>query len=137
MEHEDNQKGQGTGRFRHAHGMVLGGGLTAVSGLEPDSELLVWIALRRVHAGGVAKVAGCWLDAGRPVPGYLTDTLDDLTGTGLVALAAGGPHGPLRRASLTGGGQVRYAAALQRHGGPTVPTDLRPGPTPDTEEDMT
>lgn len=144
--------------------MVLGGGLTAVSGLERDSELLVWISLRRVHAGGVAKVAGWWLDAGRPVPGYLTDTLDDVTGAGLVALADDGPHGPLRRATLTDGGQVRYATSLQRHGGHLERVDLRspapgfgtetptgrrssdprppapgdrPGPTPDTEEDLT
>jgi len=79
-----------------------------VNASRPESEVVAWISLRRVHSGRVANVAGRWPDGGRAVPGYLTDTLDQLTSAGLVTLVNDGPHGPLRRATLTATGQARY-----------------------------
>lgn len=42
--------------------------------------------------------------------------LDEPTEDGLIVLADEGPHGPLRRASLTDAGQARYAALREQHG---------------------
>ena len=42
------------------------------------TELIEWIALRRVCGGGVARLRARWFDLGRAVPCYLPDTLDDL-----------------------------------------------------------
>ncbi len=42
----------------------------------PDREVAVWIALRRVHQGGVGYLDGLWLDSGRPVPSYVAGALD-------------------------------------------------------------
>ena len=78
---------------------------------EARPELAVWIALRRARRGGVAKMADCYLDHGRPVPSYLTDPLDELTGAGLLTLAAGDPAiGGLRRVAVTDSGHARYVA---------------------------
>ncbi len=82
------------------------GGRWAVS----DPRLSEWIVLRRVHDGGVAKVAGVYLDHGRPVPGHLTEVFDRLTWNGLLVVAEGEPIGELRRLSLTDTGQARYTA---------------------------
>ena len=72
-------------------------------------ELLVWLTFRRVERGGVAKLEGCYLDGGRPIPSYLPSILDELTAGGLLALAAPGLNGVLmRRVSLTDAGQYRY-----------------------------
>ncbi len=75
-----------------------------------DPRLYEWIALRRAHDGGVAKVAGLYLDQGCPVPSYLTEVLDRLTWSGLVTVAEGDPVWSVRRLSLTDEGQARYAA---------------------------
>ncbi len=40
-----------------------------------DRRLYEWMALRRVAGGGMAKVAGVYLDHGRPVPEQLTSCL--------------------------------------------------------------
>lgn len=98
--------------------------------VNPDSEILAWIGLRRVHGGGVANVAGCWVDGGHRLPSHLPPALDELTDAGLVTLADDGPHGPLRRATLTDAGQARYAELLARHGVPhTAREELAvPGP---------
>lgn len=55
---------------------------------EPDPDLVEWLALRRVHRGGVARFAGRYLDHGCPMPGYLTDALDGLIRAGLLALGS-------------------------------------------------
>lgn len=81
----------------------------------PESDVIAWIGLRRVHDSGVASVAGCWVDGGRRVPSYLPAALDELTDAGLIVLADDGPHGPLRRASLTEAGQARYGALSERY----------------------
>ncbi|MCA1672344.1 MAG: hypothetical protein LC799_09135 [Actinobacteria bacterium] len=78
-----------------------------------DPRLSEWIALRRVHDGGVAKVAGVYLDHGRPVPSHLIEVFDRLTWAGLVTVAEGDPLWELRRLSLTAAGQARYAALCE------------------------
>lgn len=88
------------------------------------SDLLTWIALRRVHSGGVANVAGCWIDGSYRVPCYLPPVLNELTDARLVVLADDGPHGPLRRASLTETGQARYATLREQHGARDVRAEL-------------
>lgn len=79
-------------------------------------ELAVWIALRRAHRGGVAKVADCYLDHGRPVPSYLNGPLDELTGAGLLALTDADPAtGGLRRIAVTDTGHAEYVALCRVH----------------------
>ncbi|MGH3911674.1 MAG: hypothetical protein ACRDRM_12695, partial [Pseudonocardiaceae bacterium] len=51
------------------------------------SELIDWIALRRVCGGGVVMLCGRYVDHGRPVPGYLDEPLAGLSRAGLIALA--------------------------------------------------
>lgn len=46
-----------------------------------DPGLYERIALRRVHDGGVTKVAGAYLDRGRRTPDYLGDVFDRLVWT--------------------------------------------------------
>lgn len=75
-----------------------------------DPALDEWLALRRVHDGGVAKSAGAYFDHGRPVPEHLTGVFDRLIWTGLVSVVAGDPIWQLRRLSLTDAGALRYAA---------------------------
>lgn len=82
-----------------------------------DPGLYEWIALRRVHDGGVAKSAGVYLDHGRPTPEYLTGVFDRLVWTGLVVVAEGDVLWELGRLSLTGAGQARYTALCQQRAG--------------------
>jgi hypothetical protein len=88
-----------------------------VSDRAPGSGVAVWIALRRAHRGGVANLAGHWLDSGRPVPGYLADALDGLISAELLALApdADPESGGVRRVTVTDAGCVRYLALCQVH----------------------
>lgn len=67
-----------------------------------------WLALHRVHEGGVAKVAGIYLDHGYPVPDHLIGLFDRLTWAGLLQVAEGDPVWDLRQLSLTDTGQARY-----------------------------
>ncbi|MCA1673284.1 MAG: hypothetical protein LC799_14160, partial [Actinobacteria bacterium] len=79
-------------------------------------ELTEWIALRRVRRGGVAKVADCYLDHGRPMPSYLAGPLDDLTRAGLLALSDADPAtGGLRRIAVTDTGHAQYGALCRVH----------------------
>jgi hypothetical protein len=65
-------------------------------------ELFAWLALRRVHNGGVIQFEGHYYDAGRRVTCFLPDVFDQLIGSGLIALAEPDPEWPgQRRASLT------------------------------------
>lgn len=68
-----------------------------------------WIALHRVHEGGVGKCAGAYFEHGHPVPGQLTAVFDRLSWTGLVAVAEGDPLWSLRQLSITPAGHARYA----------------------------
>ena len=84
----------------------------------PTSDVIVWIALRRVHDGGVARVGSWWLDGGRQVPDYVPAVLDELVTAGLVALADPDPVAEVSlRAGLTDAGQTRYGELLARYGG--------------------
>lgn len=78
-----------------------------------DPGLYERIALRRVHDGGVVKVAGGYLDHGRPTPGYLAEIFDQLTWTGWTTVADGNPRRELHRLSLTDTGQARYSALTE------------------------
>lgn len=86
-----------------------------------------WLALHRVHEGGVAKVAGIYLDHGYPVPSHLIGLFDRLTWAGLLMVAEGDPVWDLRQLSLTDAGQVRYAALCahrQQSDMPVPPTEF-------------
>ncbi|MGH3702268.1 MAG: hypothetical protein ACRDQY_23025 [Pseudonocardiaceae bacterium] len=67
------------------------------------TDLLDWIALRRVSDGGVTNLDGCWLDGGRRVPGYVTETLGELLAAGLIVLADQQPVACAGRRSPTAG----------------------------------
>lgn len=69
------------------------------------TDLHHWIALRRVHDGKVTRRGDRWRDRGHPVPGYVTDALDELLMVGLVILAD--PVEGVVRAALTNGGTAR------------------------------
>lgn len=71
------------------------------------ADLYDWIALRRVSDGLVAIQNGLWLESGRRMPGYVTDTLTALAEQRLVTLAKPDPWG-MARATLTGAGSIRY-----------------------------
>ena len=86
-----------------------------MSTYSPESDVIAWVGLRRVHSGGVACVAGTWVDGGRRVPSYLPAVLNELTDAGLVVLADDGPHGPLQRATLTEAGLDRYEELAERY----------------------
>ncbi|MGH3930439.1 MAG: hypothetical protein ACRDTF_10735 [Pseudonocardiaceae bacterium] len=79
-----------------------------------DSGLEGGFALHRVHVGGVAKLAGVYLDHGCPVPEQLTRVFDRLMRDGLVSIADGDPLWDLRRISLTEAGRARYEALRQQ-----------------------
>lgn len=73
------------------------------------ADLYDWIVLRRVSAGGVAKLGDWWLEYGRRMPGYVTDALPELCQRELVALSDPDPTaGGLARAALTHPGTNRY-----------------------------
>ncbi len=92
------------------------GGNGPVGDRAPESGVAVWIALRRSHEGGVANLAGQWLDSGRRVPGYVTDALDQLTSTGLLVLGEVDPEAcGVRRVTVTDTGSARYVALCQIH----------------------
>lgn len=83
---------------------------------EARPELAAWIALRRALRGGVAKMADCYLDQGRPVPGYLIAPFEELTGAGLLTLDDADPAtGGLRRVAVTDTGHAQYAALCRVH----------------------
>ncbi|MGH4023383.1 MAG: hypothetical protein ACRDRV_02230 [Pseudonocardiaceae bacterium] len=86
----------------------------------PATDLIEWIALRRVCGGGVARLGTHWFDLGRPVPCYLPDALDDLHCRALVALADVDGW-TLRRAVLTRSGCLCYRALNARRGVPLDP----------------
>ena len=79
-----------------------------------DPSLDEWMALRRVHGGGVAKSAGVYFDHGCPTPGHLTGVFDRLVWAGLVRVADGDLLWELRGLSLTDTGQARYAVLGER-----------------------
>lgn len=78
-------------------------------------ELLVWIALRRVHTGRVAQFEGRYYDSGRRVPCFLPAVFDDLVKAGLLALAEPDPASAgLRRVVLTSEGRARFVVLSEQ-----------------------
>lgn len=69
------------------------------------TDLYHWIALRRVHDGKVTRLGDRWRDRGHPVPGYVTDAMDELLTAGLVILAD--PAEGMVPAALTNAGTAR------------------------------
>ncbi len=70
------------------------------------------MALRRVNAGGTARVGDHWFDHGRRVPGYLADALTKLCDNRLVAVAVLDAWG-MRRAALTARRDRPLSAAVR------------------------
>jgi len=81
-----------------------------------------WLALLRVHEGGVTVLAGCFFNQERPVDDYLAAALAELIRTGHLALGAVVPSGQ-QQVCVTHAGQLRYmelnSKRVQevRHGG--------------------
>ncbi|MGH3905787.1 MAG: hypothetical protein ACRDTE_16620 [Pseudonocardiaceae bacterium] len=82
-----------------------------------------WLALMRVHEGGVAIRDGEYLNQGQPVADYLAAALDELIRTEHLALGRATPSGH-QQVCVTRAGQARYAelnsngVGSARHGGP-------------------
>ncbi|MGH3937131.1 MAG: hypothetical protein ACRDTG_00620 [Pseudonocardiaceae bacterium] len=101
------------------------------------TELLDWIALRRVSEGGVALHGPEHLDHGRKMPGYLPDAFSRLATAELIeARDPDFPGGPCRLV-LTLSGRERYQELKtkrdligpeQPSGGCSVPPDRPPSP---------
>ncbi|MGH3911703.1 MAG: hypothetical protein ACRDRM_12840 [Pseudonocardiaceae bacterium] len=79
-----------------------------------------WLALLRVHEGGVTTLEGCFYNHGRSVADYLAATLDELIRTEYLALGRPTPSGQ-QQVCVTKAGQARYAElnsnGMRRHGG--------------------
>jgi hypothetical protein len=87
-----------------------------VSDRELESGLAAWMALRRAHQGGVTTLQDHWFDAGRLVPCYVADALDELTRTGLLVLSEADPEfGGARRVMVTDTGSAHYVALCEIH----------------------
>ncbi|MGH3908204.1 MAG: hypothetical protein ACRDTE_29085, partial [Pseudonocardiaceae bacterium] len=71
-------------------------------------DVTEWLALLRVHEGGMTKLDGNYLNHGQPVAHYLADALDQLIHTELLALARPDPAGA-QQVCITHAGQIRYA----------------------------
>ncbi|MGH3367466.1 MAG: hypothetical protein ACRDOY_09700 [Nocardioidaceae bacterium] len=84
------------------------------------TDLVEWIALRRVWGGGVARLCTHWFDLGRPVPCYLPHALEDLHRRALVGLADL-DRTTRRRAVLTQSGYLRYAELTTKRDVPLEP----------------
>lgn len=84
------------------------------------SELIDWIALRRVCGGGVVMLCGRYVDHGRPVPGYLDEPLAGLSRAGLIALADIDTWGQ-RRVAPTLDGRARYVELSAQRAAPIDP----------------
>lgn len=78
-------------------------------------DLYAWMALRRVHRGGVTKTGNLYLDRDRRIPCFLPDVLDELTAAELLTLTEADPAGQ-QRVSATTAGQARYAALSRQEG---------------------
>ena len=72
------------------------------------TELLDWIALKRVRQGGVAVLGSHYLDHGRRVPCFLPEAFRRLADAGLTELLDSSLPGGLHRVVITLGGQSRY-----------------------------
>jgi hypothetical protein len=80
----------------------------AVTVAKPSAQLVVLLALHRVHGGGVAKVGERYVDGGFPTPGYMAGTFEELVQGGLLALAGRDSRGR-RQVTLTEAGHAWHA----------------------------
>ncbi|MGH3909258.1 MAG: hypothetical protein ACRDRM_00340 [Pseudonocardiaceae bacterium] len=71
-------------------------------------EATEWLGLHRAHEGGVTKLAGDYLNYGRPVGSYLADVLDGLISAGFLALGQLSASGQ-QQVCVTYTGQSRFA----------------------------
>lgn len=71
------------------------------------ADLYDWMALRRVSAGGIGSIGDHWLEYGRQIPGYVSDTLAWLCDSDAVVLAERDGSG-MQRAALTEAGNARF-----------------------------
>jgi hypothetical protein len=86
------------------------------------ADLYEWMALRRVSAGGIARMGDHWFDHGRQIPGYVADTLAMLCDGSAVALAEL-DGSDLQRAALTDTGSARFQQLCrQRQTAQRLPT---------------
>lgn len=67
-----------------------------------------WLALLRVHQGGVTKLDGHCLNHGRPVANYVAGALDELIRNELLSLGRSTPSGQ-QQVCVTHAQQIRYA----------------------------
>lgn len=67
-----------------------------------------WLALMRVHEGGVATLGGRFVHCGQPVAEYLAGALAELLRTEHLALGRPDPTGR-QQVCVTHAGQARYA----------------------------
>jgi hypothetical protein len=89
--------------------------MTAMPGTSlTETDLHHWIALRRVFDGEVTRLDDCWRDHGHPVPGYVTDSLNELLRGGLLTLAGPDPTAEnIAPAALTNAGIARFEQLCQ------------------------
>lgn len=71
------------------------------------TQMNEWLALLRVHEGGVTTLAGRFFNHGQSVADYLAAALDDLLRTEHLALGKATPSGQ-QQVCVTHAGQVRY-----------------------------
>jgi len=84
------------------------------------TELLDWLALRRVNEGGVARHGSEYVHWGRKVPCYLPEVFGRLVETELTDLLEVNCEG-LRRMVLTSRGRDHYQRLSSKRGLPVDP----------------
>ena len=72
------------------------------------SRVSEWLALLRVHEGGMTTLEGGFYNHGQPVADYLAAALDKLLSTGHLAVGKPDPSGR-QHVLITRAGQIRYA----------------------------
>ncbi|MPZ67783.1 MAG: putative ATP-grasp-modified RiPP [Pseudonocardiaceae bacterium] len=77
------------------------------------SPVIEWMALRRVHEGGVTALRSRFLHRERPVADYLAEALDALIRTEHLALGRPDPIGALQ-VRATYAGQIKYTTLNRR-----------------------
>ena len=86
------------------------------------SSVNEWLALTRVHEGGVTKLDGRFFNRGQQVADYLAAAVDELIRTELLTLGRPDPIGA-QQVCFTYAAQARYAqlngngGRKARHGG--------------------
>ncbi|MGH3937802.1 MAG: hypothetical protein ACRDTG_04080 [Pseudonocardiaceae bacterium] len=80
------------------------------------TELLDWIALRRVHEGGVAMHGSVYVHWGRKVPCYLPEVFGRLVETELAELLDVDCSEELHRMTLTSPGLARFRGLIAKRG---------------------